>query len=183
MPLDDCPFFEGHISVYHSAIAHFYAPSDLCGTGGMHRERIRSTPLWRGQYARRDTVFIETDPTLPGMPGMDVGRIFLFFSFTLQDVLYPCALIHWFENVGQQPDPETGFWMVRPAYERNGQPSLAVIHVDCIIRAAHLVGVYGSRLVPDIIHFSDSLDVFKTYFVNSYADHHMNEFISQLPAI
>jgi hypothetical protein len=149
----------------------------------MHRERIRSTPLWRGQYARRDTVFIETDPTLPGMPGMDVGRIFLFFSFTLQDVLYPCALIHWFENVGQQPDPETGFWMVRPAYERNGQPSLAVIHVDCIIRAAHLVGVYGSRLVPDIIHFSDSLDVFKTYFVNSYADHHMNEFISQLPAI
>jgi hypothetical protein len=178
MPLDECPFFEGRISVFHSATARFYAPSDLCGTRGMYRERIRSTPLWRGQYARRDTVFIETDPTLPGMPGMDVGRIFLFFSFVFRDVSYPCALIHWFECVGGRPDDDTGFWMVRPMYERNGQRSLAVIHIESIIRAAHLAPIFGSGLMPDKIHFSDTLDIFNTYFVNSYADHHTNEFLS-----
>ncbi|KAH9177891.1 hypothetical protein EDB89DRAFT_1809670, partial [Lactarius sanguifluus] len=36
VPLDECPRFGGHINVYHSAVACFYAPSDLCGTGGMY---------------------------------------------------------------------------------------------------------------------------------------------------
>lgn len=175
MALDECPSFEGRVSVFHSATAHFYAPSDLCGTGGMYHERIRSTPLWQGRYSRRDTVFIETNSTPPGMPGMDVGRIYLFFSFSFRNVLYPCALIHWFECVGRHDD--TGFWMVRPAYERNGRPSLAVIHIDSIIRGAHLAAVYGSGLVPDNIHFYHTLDRFRTFFVNNYADHHMNEFI------
>ncbi|KAH9979641.1 hypothetical protein BJV74DRAFT_798277 [Russula compacta] len=143
MPLHECPFFDGHVSVYHSATAHFYAPSDLCGAGGMV-----------------------------------IGWVFLFFSFTFRDVFYPCTLIHWFERVGRGPDSDTGLWVVKPEYERNGRPSLAVIHIDSIPRAAHLAGVYGSGLVPEDIHFSDSLDIFRTYFVNSYADHHMNEFLS-----
>ncbi|KAI0003199.1 hypothetical protein BJV74DRAFT_876167 [Russula compacta] len=178
MPLHECPFFDGRVSVYHSAMAHFYAPSDLCGAGGMYHERIRSTPLWRGEYARRDTIFVETDPTLSGMPGMVVGQVFLFFSFTFRDVFYPCALIHWFERVGRGPDSDTGLWVVKPEYERNGRPSLTVIHIDSIPRAAHLARVYGSGLVPEDIHFSDSLDIFRTYFVNSYANHHTNEFLS-----
>ncbi|KAG1816281.1 hypothetical protein EV424DRAFT_1293851, partial [Suillus variegatus] len=35
------------ISVFHSASATFYAPSDLSGTHGIHCEIIRSTPLWQ----------------------------------------------------------------------------------------------------------------------------------------
>ncbi|KAE9384799.1 hypothetical protein BT96DRAFT_841709, partial [Gymnopus androsaceus JB14] len=38
----------GHINVYHSAIAMFYAPSDILGIRGMKRERIQCTPSWRG---------------------------------------------------------------------------------------------------------------------------------------
>jgi len=34
------------VSVFLSAIAMFYAPSDLSRLGGMHSERIRSTPCW-----------------------------------------------------------------------------------------------------------------------------------------
>ncbi|KDQ49176.1 hypothetical protein JAAARDRAFT_88377, partial [Jaapia argillacea MUCL 33604] len=34
--LDDLPYFTGSVSVFHSAVARFYAPSDLCGAGGMH---------------------------------------------------------------------------------------------------------------------------------------------------
>ncbi|KAJ7845711.1 hypothetical protein B0H14DRAFT_2357935, partial [Mycena olivaceomarginata] len=50
-PLDACPVFAGHITVHHSAIARFYAPSNLGGAGGMYRERIRSNPSWHG-YVR-----------------------------------------------------------------------------------------------------------------------------------
>ena len=33
--LEDCPVIEGRISVFHSAIASLYAPSDECGLRGM----------------------------------------------------------------------------------------------------------------------------------------------------
>ena len=42
--IDDCPPFNSEIQVYHSAVATFYAPSDLCGAGGMWHEWIWSTP-------------------------------------------------------------------------------------------------------------------------------------------
>ena len=45
-----CPRFSGTISVYHSAVATYYAPSDSSGVGGMYRERIRANPAWnRGE--------------------------------------------------------------------------------------------------------------------------------------
>ena len=38
--LEDCPVIEVRISMFHSAIASFYAPSDECGLHGMRQERI-----------------------------------------------------------------------------------------------------------------------------------------------
>jgi len=40
--------FSGKIHVFHSAIACFYAPSDLCGPCGMYRECIWCNPSWYG---------------------------------------------------------------------------------------------------------------------------------------
>ncbi|KAH8994183.1 hypothetical protein EDB86DRAFT_3064749 [Lactarius hatsudake] len=145
IPLDECPRFRGHIKVYHSAIARFYAPSDLCGTGGMYRERIRSTPNWRGEYPRHDTVFVETDAELSGMRGMLVARVLLFFSFFFRDQHYPCALVHWLIPVGDEPDDDTGMW--------GNRRSLSVIHIDCIVRGAHLIPVYGSSFLPKTFIF------------------------------
>ncbi|KAH8979145.1 hypothetical protein EDB86DRAFT_2814988 [Lactarius hatsudake] len=176
IPLDECPRFRGHIKVYHSAIARFYAPSDLCGTGGMYRERIRSTPNWRGEYPRHDTVFVETDAELSGMRGMLVARVLLFFSFFFRDQHYPCALVHWLIPVGDEPDDDTGMWVVRPEFKGNRR-SLSVIHIDCIVRGAHLIPVYGSSFLPEDFHFSDSLHAFQAYFVSRHADHHMYEFL------
>ena len=45
--LNACPTFLGKVSIFLSAIATYYAPSDPCGIGGMHREYIRATPSWR----------------------------------------------------------------------------------------------------------------------------------------
>jgi hypothetical protein len=176
VPLDECPTIHSRIRIYHSAIARFYAPSDLCGVGGMHRERIRSNPNWRGEFARYDTVFVETDSELEGMAGLAIGRALLLFSFKHGGKTYSCALVHWLVP-GNEPDPDTGMWVVQPEYEGNGHRTLSIINLDCIARAAHLLPVYGSSFVPDDLHFSDALDVFRAYFVNPYADHHTYEFL------
>jgi hypothetical protein len=52
--------------------------------------------------------------------------------------------IQWFLVIGDEPDDETGFWMVEANVCDNGQPNLAIIHLDSIYRAAHLVPAYRS---------------------------------------
>jgi hypothetical protein len=175
IPLHLCPVFNGRISVYHSAIARYFAPSDLCGVGGMYQERIRSNPDWRNEFARHDTVFIEIGQG--GMQGMVIGRVRLFFSFVSDRKRYPCALVEWFIP-GDEPDEDTGMWVVRPEFHGNGRRTLAIVHLDCIARAAHLLPVFGSSFVPDELHFSDSQDVYRAYFVNNNIDHHCHEFLS-----
>ncbi|KAJ7219449.1 hypothetical protein GGX14DRAFT_533211 [Mycena pura] len=174
-PLHMCPIFAGQITIHHSAIARFYAPSDLCGAGGMSRERIRSNPRWHG-YVRQDMVLVDAGGGA-AMGGLIAGRAMLLFSFSFQDQEYECALVHWFIPVGDAPDPDTGMWVVEPEYF-GGLPSLQVISIDVIARAGHLIGVYGTAALPEDFHFSDSLDAFNTYFVNHYADHHMHELLT-----
>lgn len=176
--LDQCPLFHGKISTYHSAVAQFYAPSDLCGAGGMHRERIRSTPNWHGQGPRRDTVLIETTADRPGMAGMDAARIMQFMSFKYNTIIYPCALVHWYQRQSDFADNLTGLWIVKPEFVGNGRPHLAVVHLDSISRATHLVPRFGTTKLPEGLHFSSALDIFNSYFVNKYADHHMYEFLA-----
>ncbi|KAJ7646325.1 hypothetical protein DFH06DRAFT_1270859 [Mycena polygramma] len=173
VPLADCPLFRGRIYVYHSAIARFYAPGDLGGAGGMYSERIRSNPNWHG-HPRRDTVLINVGAAI--MRGFVVGRALLFFSFTFADTEYKCALVRWFVPVGDAPDPDTGTWVFEPELDHHS-PSLAIVPINTMARAAHLIGVYGHQPLPEQFHFSQTLDAFRRYFINPYADHHMFEFL------
>ena len=84
----------------------------------MYQERIRSNPNWH-EYARYDTVFVETDVGQGGMQGMVIGQVQLFFSFTYDRESYPCALVEWFIP-GDGPDEDTGMWVVRPEFHSNG---------------------------------------------------------------
>ena len=75
---------------------------------------------------------------------------------------------------------EMGQWVVEPEYVGNGpnqQQNLAVIHIDSIAHDSLLSLVYREGFLPDDFNFSHFLDAFHTYFVNSYADHQMHEFI------
>ena len=82
IPLNECPGLPlGTLSIYHSATATFYAPSELAGPGGMHCEFIRCSPKWYGQCPRYDTFLVRTNPDVIGMPGMVVARVRLFISF------------------------------------------------------------------------------------------------------
>ncbi|KAI6096441.1 hypothetical protein EDD17DRAFT_1764745 [Pisolithus thermaeus] len=178
IPLTDCPRFEGSISVFNSASARFYAPSDLSGLGGMRTEFIRSAPLWRNEAPRYDCVFVgtnSTDPSETGMQAYEVARVFSFFSFKYKGVRYPCAVIRWFDKIGDGPDEDTGMWMVRPSFLPNRSPNFSIIHTDAIYRAVHLIPVYGDQFISRDIRPHHSYDTFHAFYVNKYADHHAFE--------
>ena len=100
----------------------------------MYRECIRSNPNWRGELPRYDTVFVETDSELDGMVGLTIAHLLLLFSFKDRDQQYSCALVHWLVPTNE-PDQDTGMWVVQPEYEGNGRHTLAIINLDCTVPA------------------------------------------------
>ena len=141
----------------------------------MRYERIRAVKSWRKGPKRFDTIFINTDASAEGMRGLDVARVRLFFSFSHNGIKYPCALVHWFSHPGNSPDDNTGMWEVEPDILDDGTKFVSIIHLDTIVRAAHLLPVYGQEFVSRTLSFSDTLDVFGTFYVNKYIDHHAFE--------
>ena len=174
----DLPEFHAKISIYSSAVATFYAPSDVSGIGGMRCERIHAIDAWRNGPGRYDCVFVNTNPTVDGMLGLDIARVRLLFSFKHEDTIFPCALVHWFSRVGNSPDECSGMWIVKPDLAEDGTHVASVIHLDAIFRAAHLMPVYGNDAVPRYLSFTQTLDAFNSYYVNKYIDHHAFEIAS-----
>ncbi|KAF8325909.1 hypothetical protein F5887DRAFT_1065217 [Amanita rubescens] len=169
VPENRLPVIDSDVLVYHSARALFHSPGDISGTHGMRSQTIRSSPKWRGGHERRDCVLIVEEEDRPGMKGMMVGRVQCFLSFSHLDNHYHCALIDHFKRVGARPDPVTGLWKV---------PIQSVIHIDTILRNVHLIPVFGDGNVPQGLHYHHSFDVFDTFYVNKYADHHSFEIIT-----
>lgn len=143
----------------------------------MHRERIRSVASWRGGPARRDCVFVEKAGASDqcGFRSLFVARVHLFFSFKFQGILYPCALVSGFTPLEDEPDSDTGMWIVTPDVDEQGCPEYDIIHIHSILRAAHLIGVCRSDFIPRAIGPNNSLDVFRAFYVNKFADHHAHE--------
>ena len=74
-----CPRVTDRGYSFNSAIATFYAPSDLSGPNGMHKQRIHATSSWRNGPPHYHCVFVENDYTLPGFQGLYVAQVLLFF--------------------------------------------------------------------------------------------------------
>lgn len=165
------PEIDDLITLYPSAIAIYFAPSDLSGIGGMHSERIRATPNWRNEGPHYDTVFVNTNQNGDGMRGLNIACIKQFFSFRSQDRLYPCAMVQWYSRCGNEPDEDTGMWIVEPDVCKDGMPFTDIIHLDTIVRSSHLIAVYGNRPLLKGIPLCYTLDLFHSYYVNKYIDH------------
>jgi hypothetical protein len=161
--------------VHTSAVATFYAPSDISGVGGMRYECIHAVDMWRNGPGRYDCVFVSTDSAAEGMHGFDIAHVKLLFPFKHEGTIYPCALVHWYSHVGDSPNEDTGMWVVEPDYGEDGAHFVAVIHLDTIFRAAHLIPVYGDEFVPTHLSFTQTLDAFRAFYVNKYIDHHAFE--------
>ena len=169
--------FIGRIKVFHSASATFVSPSDPHGIGCTCREQIRATPSWFRGPARYDTVFVSTDDARESMEGMDVVRVLCFFKLPCTNSLsYPCALVHWFDYVTGEPDELTGMWMVKLSFQ-NRNRHLAVIHIDMIICAAHLIPIFGKEFVPPNVTYHSSLDDYRGFYINHFIDHHSFELL------
>jgi hypothetical protein len=175
IPLDQCPAVTGKVRVFPSAISIYYAPSDKSGVQGMYRERIRAVDSWRKGPERHDTVFISGNPDLDGFQGLLVGRVRLFLSIIHNKATYPCALVSWFSTVGDCPCPDTRMWMVEPDFDSTGHLAMSIVHLDTILRSAHLMGVAGDKFIPPHLKFHNSLDAFQAFYVNKYIDHHAHE--------
>ena len=108
------------------------------------------------------------------MSGLLVARVLLFFSFVLSGELHECALVHWYSIFGDQPDPDNGMWVVTPDYV-GGAPDLAIIHIDSIFRAAHLLPIFDANPLPRTLNYTSTLDSFKGFYVNNHIDYHAYE--------
>ena len=178
VPLDECPLYDGKIHVYNSACSTFFAPSDLSGLYGMRREYIHSCPMWRNEGPRSDCIFVVTDPQAEGMCSLDVARVLCFFSFNYMGKSYPCAVVRWFTRVGDGPNTDTGMWVIRPSYRMRNSPDVAIIHIDTIYRAAHLIPTYATHNInAKDIKPHQSYDTFHSFYVNRFADHHAFEIV------
>jgi hypothetical protein len=170
---------DGRIHVFFSAVATFYAPSDISGISSMRREHIRVTSSWRKGQARYDTVLVNSHPEIQGVRGFEVARVFLLFSFRHESKEYPCALVQWYSHVGSEPDEDTGLWMVEPDTDDSDDPHLAIIHLDSIYRAVHLLPAHRNNIfVEPTITMHTSLDNFQLFYINKFADHQSFEVLS-----
>ncbi|KAJ7141134.1 hypothetical protein C8R44DRAFT_600946, partial [Mycena epipterygia] len=50
-----------------------------------------------------------------------------------------------------------------------------IVHLDTLLRGAHLIPVYGSQHIPVGFHYTYSLAAFTAFHVNQYVDHHASE--------
>lgn len=110
-----------------------------------------------------------------GMKELLVARVYLFFRFSHDGVDYPCALVHWY-STSSEPDDSTGQWVVRPESTHRGMRHMGVIHIDSIVRGAHLLPRFPSDTpVYREINYMNVLDVYTSFFVNRFIDHHAFE--------
>ena len=107
------------------------------------------------------------------MGGLDVSHVLLFFSFSHNDVKYPCTLVHWFSCTSKLPNENTGMWEVKPDLGNDSMKHVSIIHIDTVVRAAHLLLVFQQKFVLCTLSFSDTLDAFDTFYINKDIDHHV----------
>ena len=160
------------ITAYPSAVATFFSPSDISGIGGMHCEHIHAVDSWRKGPPGHDCIFVETDLDSPGILGLDIAHVQLFFSFTHNNFKYFCALMLWFSHMSESVHSSTGMWVVEHKVTNDGRPVTSVIHLDTMIRAAHLLPVFKEDFVSKSLSFTDTLDKFQMFYANKFVDHH-----------
>ena len=137
---------------------------------------------WRNEGPQKDCIFITTNlgnQESTGMQAFDIAYIHGFFSFTdTSEIHYPCAVVCWFDKVDDLPDEDTGMWIIQPSYLHNHFPNFAVIHIDSIYYAAHLIPIYCTSYISQHIKLCNSYNAFCAFYVNKYVDHHAFELAS-----
>ncbi|KAG1802552.1 uncharacterized protein BJ212DRAFT_1449973 [Suillus subaureus] len=109
------PSYMGRVSVFSSAAASFYAPSDLSGTGGIMNDEVNCD-----------------------LDGLAVARVLCFLSFKYQMKYLQCTVIHY-------QDPDTGISHLIPLYGSNFLPCTITLHNSYNIFHAFYVNKYADH--------------------------------------
>jgi hypothetical protein len=169
---NDLPEFNEVISVYTSAWPCFMHPATSAASGVCIGNA--SGPYLPGEEKALNMIASLSIPTQHRMESEASKSPVsgLFVSFKFWNILYPCALVRWYAH---NKDEDTGMWVVEPDSHPDGFAFTAVIHLNNILRAAHLIPVFGQDTLPTDIPLAYSLDVFNSYYVNKYIGHHAFE--------
>ena len=65
-------------------------------------------------------------------------------------------------------------WWVEPDFNTEQDPLYAVIHLDMIIHTADMIGETDGPLSTAITYIP-ALDMFNSFYINKYVDHHTYE--------
>ena len=70
-------------------------------------------------------------------------------------------------------------WLVEREYRNSSsrEPHLAVVHVETIFRAVHLLPFFAHEPVIQGVTHDNSLDSYTAYYVNRFADHQSFEIL------
>jgi hypothetical protein len=172
----DCPSTGNRVSqihTYKSAMSIFSAPGNQCGPGGMFHEVVQAVSCWgMGEIPgpRYDCVYV----TMRGTPGigmhdLQVARVYLFFSFRYGSETHACVLVHWYKLWHDEPDHDNGMHIMQPE-STSGQRNMSVISVDSIVCAAHLLPIFNNSHLDHSFNYTQSLDIFKVFYVNHFID-------------
>ena len=159
--LQDCPHFTGQFSVFNSAVATYYLPSDTLGQAGFFQEQIHAMATQNPTIPRHDCVLIATDAMSSGFTSTQVAQICLLLLITHLGAAIPCALVDWFILEGNKPDPIMGLWVVKPKYTRNNRHFSSIIHFNSVLQGIHLLPVHKKRMVTQAHSHSWSLDTYQ----------------------
>ena len=142
-----------------------------------HGMQSTSMNTWHHGNDCFDCMFLNSDPLQLGMHGLDVAQARLFFLFTFERVKYSCTYIHWFSKIGDAADKCTGMWAIEWDIFDDGSYNSTIVHLDSVVRLAHLLPIHWDTpaLSKHKLDYTQSLDVFSTFYVNKYADHHASK--------
>ena len=59
-------------------------------------------------------------------------------------------------------------WKIRPDFDNTGNLAMSIIHLDSMVRSAHLMGIADATQIPHHLTFDHSLDAFQAFYVNKY---------------
>ena len=71
-----------------------------------------------------------------------------------------------------------GMWVVKPDNNDDGSPAVGIIHLDSVLRAVHLMPVFGDQFIPIGLTPDRTLDIFQSFYINKYIDYHAFELAS-----
>ena len=146
----------------------------------MFHEVVRAVSRWgMGEIPgpRYDCVYVaKYDTSDIGMRNLRVARVHSFFSFSYGSETHSCALVRWYKLWRDEPDHDNGMYIVQPEFI-SGQRNMSVISVDSIIRAAHLLPIFDDSYLDYSLNYTNSLDIFKAFYVNHFIDPHAYELV------